>query len=405
MNELPNTKFYLMRGHAKQNRAPIYCRVSVNGTQATFTTKILIPMTDWIVGRGRVAETGKDNAHINKRLDVIESMVRSYCVTLRSNGCEINALNIVRFFRQPQRVVLHTFSKTTEEFIKRYKVRVGSQIKLDTCRRYIRTYDLFRAYLRASTGRGDVLISQVRPAMLSGFYDYLRDKWAMQNNGAVQHLERLHTIFLVARSEGYTTNDPFVQLHYHRIPTDRGFLTKAELQCVTATKMPTERLEQLRDAFVFSCFTGMAYVDIKNLTGSSVSFDANNELWLCYKRQKTTVTARIQLLNIAKRIIWKYYRTDKPTLFNLPDNAVANKQLRKVMEICGIERHVTYHQSRHTFATTVTLSNGVPIETVSKMLGHTNINTTQIYARITDTKISDDMHRLADRIGDDYELE
>lgn len=227
----------------------------------------------------------------------------------------------------------------------------------------------------------------------------------MQNNGAVQHLERLHTILLVARSEGYTTNDPFVQLHYRRIPTDRGFLTKAELQCVIATKMPTERLEQLRDAFVFSCFTGMAYVDIKNLTGSSVSFDANNELWLCYKRQKTTVTARIQLLNIAKRIIWKYYRTDKPTLFNLPDNATANKQLRKVMSLCGIERHITYHQSRHTFATTVTLANGVPIETVSKMLGHTNINTTQIYARITDTKISEDMHRLADRIGDEYELE
>ena len=111
-----------MRGHAKQNRAPIFCRVSVNGTQATFTTKILLSMTDWIVSRTRVTDTSKDNAHINKRLDVIESMVRSYCQTLRSNGCEINALNIVRFFRQPQRGVLHTFSKTTEEFIKRYKV-------------------------------------------------------------------------------------------------------------------------------------------------------------------------------------------------------------------------------------------------------------------------------------------
>lgn len=247
MNELLYIRFYLMRGHFKQDRAPIYCQVIVNRTRAAFTTRICIPMTDWVVGRGRVAETAKGSIHINKRLDVIESMVRSYCQTLRSNGCEINALNIVRFFRQPQRGVLHTFSKTTDEFIRRYKVRVGSQIKLDTCRRYTRTYDLFRAYLRASTGRGDVLISQVRPAMLSGFYDYLRDKWAMQNNGAVQHLERLHTIFLVARSEGYTTNDPFVQLHYRRMPTDRGFLTKAELQCATATKMPTERLEHLRE--------------------------------------------------------------------------------------------------------------------------------------------------------------
>lgn len=115
MNELLHIRFYLMRSHAKQNRAPIYCRVSVNGTQATFTTKILIPMTDWIVSRGRVTEISKDNVHINKRLDVIESMVHSYSQTLRSNGCESNALNIVRFFRQPQRGVLHTFSKTTKD--------------------------------------------------------------------------------------------------------------------------------------------------------------------------------------------------------------------------------------------------------------------------------------------------
>lgn len=186
---------------------------------------------------------------------------------------------------------------------------------------------------------------------------------------------------------------------------DRGYLTEDEIKIILKKKMVSERLEHVRDLFIFACFTGLAYIDVAGLTQDNIrkSFDGN--LWIMTKRQKTNTDVNVPLLDIPKMIL-KKYKGKLPNGKILPviSNQKLNAYLKEIADICGIKKNLTFHVGRHTFATTITLSQGMPIETVSCLLGHTNIKTTQIYAKITNEKISRDMSALTERLGDKYRL-
>ena len=181
---------------------------------------------------------------------------------------------------------------------------------------------------------------------------------------------------------------------------DRGYLTDEEITKILKKKFVSERLEHVRDIFIFSCFTGLSYIDVKSLTQENIrtSFDGN--LWIMTKRQKTDIKVDVPLLKIPKMILDKY-KDKLPNGLLLPilSNQKMNSYLKEIGDVCGIRKNLTFHLARHTFATTTTLAKGVPIETVSKMLGHTNIETTQIYARITNSKISNDMKGLTGKFA------
>jgi len=180
---------------------------------------------------------------------------------------------------------------------------------------------------------------------------------------------------------------------------DRGYLTQEDVEKILKKEFAIKRLELVRDIFIFSCFTGLAYIDVKNLTEKNVrtSFDGN--LWIMTKRQKTKVESNILLLDVPKMILEKYKGVSpNDKLLPILSNQKMNSYLKEIGDVCEIDKELTFHLARHTFATTITLAKGVPIETVSKMLGHTNIKTTQIYARITDSKISNDMQALAGKL-------
>ncbi len=203
----------------------------------------------------------------------------------------------------------------------------------------------------------------------------------------------------MARNNGWILTDPFgnYKIRYEKV--DRGYLTDDELQLMIDKDYGTERLEQVRDIFIFCCYTGLAYVDVSHLTYDDIreSFDKN--LWIMTKREKTNIDVNVPLLDIPRALIEKY-RGKMPNKKVLPviSNQKMNAYLKEIASVCGIEKNLTFHLARHTFATTITLSKGVPIESVSKMLGHTNIQTTQIYARKTNEKISNDMAKLASQL-------
>ena len=180
---------------------------------------------------------------------------------------------------------------------------------------------------------------------------------------------------------------------------NRGFLTDEEVLQIVNKELNVSRLELVRDVFIFSCFTGLAYIDVANLTPENIVMLGGKE-WIMTKRQKTSVETNVLLLDIPKRIVSKYshqtYRDGK--LFPILSNQKMNSYLKEIADICGIKKNLTFHLARHTFAT-LCLSKGVPMESVSKMLGHTNIRTTQIYARITNKKIEHDMEQFADKLG------
>jgi site-specific recombinase, phage integrase family len=202
-------------------------------------------------------------------------------------------------------------------------------------------------------------------------------------------------IILIARNNGILIGDPFANYKIRLEKVDRGYLSEDEIKIILKKKMVSERLEQVRDVFIFSCFSGLAYVDVANLKEDNIrkSFDGN--LWIITKRQKTNTDVNVPLLDIPKMIL-EQYKGKLPDGKVLPiiSNQKLNAYLKEIADVCGIKKNLTFHLARHTFATTTTLAKGVPIETVSKMLGHTNIETTQIYARITNNKISNDMQGL-----------
>ncbi|GHT24561.1 hypothetical protein AGMMS4957_17800 [Bacteroidia bacterium] len=212
-------------------------------------------------------------------------------------------------------------------------------------------------------------------------------------------MQRLKTIILTAKSNGWIHADPYANYQFHREKTERAFLNGEELKSMMQKEFTIKRLEQVRDIFVFSCFTGLAYIDVFNLRENNIRTAFDENLWVIGKRVKTGVTYRVPLLEIPAMIIEKYKGTlPERKLLPVITNQKMNAYLKEIADVCGIDKTLSFHVARHTFATTVTLSKGVSIESVSKMLGHTNIKTTQIYARITDTKISEDMSALAEKL-------
>ena len=212
-------------------------------------------------------------------------------------------------------------------------------------------------------------------------------------------MQRLRKIVYFAKNMGETMADPFQSFRVHFESVDRDILTQEEIDLIYNKEFCTGRLEQIRDIFVFACYSGLSYIDVANLTEDNIQEAFDGNLWIMTKRQKTNVNSNIRLLDIPKAILEKYRGTLKNgKCLPVVSNQKVNEYLKEIATVCGIGKELTFHVARHSFATSITLANGVPIESVSKMLGHTSIRTTQIYAKITDRKISKDMDMLAQKI-------
>jgi integrase len=235
---------------------------------------------------------------------------------------------------------------------------------------------------------------------ITDFEVYLKTIGKCNSNTTAKFMQFFKRIILIARNNGIIVGDPFANYKIRLQKVDRGYLSEDEITKILELNLVSERLEHVRDLFIFSCFCGLAYIDVAGLRKEHIrkSFDGN--LWIMTKRVKTGVDVNVPLLDIPKMILDKY-KDKLPNGKILPviSNQKLNSYLKEIADLCGIKQNLTFHLARHTFATTTTLGKGVPIETVSKMLGHTNIETTQVYARITNNKISSDMKGLSEQFS------
>ncbi len=217
----------------------------------------------------------------------------------------------------------------------------------------------------------------------------------------MKHIERLRKMVSLAFKMEWLDKDPFIKFEAKYEKKERGFLTLEELQSIENKVFMIQRLQLIKDLFVFSCYTGLSYGDVMNLTTDNICKGIDGKQWIYSKREKTNVPVKIPILSKALDIIKKYEshpnRINKQTLFPTISNQKLNSYLKEIADVCSIQKNLTFYIARHTFATTVTLSNGVPIETVSKLLGHSKITTTQIYAKVIERKVSEDMERLEQR--------
>lgn len=248
----------------------------------------------------------------------------------------------------------------------------------------------------------DIDIAEIDHAFIMDYEFYLRSVRKCNNNTTVKYLKNFKKIIRICLANGWLDRDPFVNYKSKVREVEREFLTMEQVYQLHNTQFQNEQHTLVKDIFIFSCFTGLAYIDVKNLTKANISIGIDAKKWIFTNRQKTETASRIPLLPIAEQLIQKYethpYTVIQNKLLPVFCNQKVNIYLKEIAQICNLPNKLTFHIARHTFATSVTLSNGVPIETVSKMLGHKNIRTTQHYAKILDKKVSDDMQLLLDKL-------
>lgn len=385
--------FYLKKGSEKKNgEVMIMARITIDGKLCQFSTKQSILPNNWSVASGKAK--GKDAGKINALLDDIRSALNTIYHEMQRRDNYVTAEKVKNEFlghTEKHETILSLFQKHNDNM----KQLVGISRTIATYRKYEVTRRHLADFIHDKYNLSDIPIREITPMFITDFELYLRTACKCGYNTAAKFLLFLKSIIIVARNNGILTKDPFANYKIQMKKVDRGYLTEDEIKIILKKKMVSERLEHVRDLFIFSCFTGLAYSDVANLREENIRKSFDGKLWIMTKRQKTNTDVNVPLLDLPKMIL-KKYKGKLPNGKILPviSNQKLNAYLKEIADICGIKKNLTFHLARHTFATTTTLAKGVPIETVSKMLGHTNIETTQIYARITNSKIGNDMQGL-----------
>lgn len=389
--------FVAQKGKLKANgKAPILARVTVNGEMVHLATRIDVDPDRWLGKECRTPGRSAEDKYINEMLDNYRNVIKNKYNELffRSEAITAMRLKSILTSRSDEAKRLLVLF---DEFNEDYRALVGKETTHKTYTRYLLTRRRLAEFMAAKYKIKDILLSDINTKFINDFYIYLRTVDGKNgHNYHMKMIQRFRTVFKTAKDNGWVTADPFGGFKISMEETHREHLTIDELGVLMSKEMTSERLQRVKDIFVFSCFTGLAYTDVRGLKKSEVVMGNDGRLWIDTRRDKTKVAVYVPLLDIPRAILEKYAdQTSHDRLLSIPANQKVNDYLKEIAAICGIDKNLTFHCFRHTFATTVTLENGVALETVQKMLGHKNIRTTQVYAKMTKRRISMEMESLA----------
>ena len=389
----------------KYGRVPILMQLTIGQQTCHISTKQNILPEKWGDGKP-IGHTREDQA-ITAVLEEIRTKAYNKFLQLQGQNINVTPERLKQALLGKDQVQPRGYVEIFDQWLVEYSKMVGITTSKRTLDKYILVRNRLQDYIASQLGVKDISLEEVTPKFLSNFDNYLRVEYNMANNHAMKIRQKLRTIYKVAIDNGWVSKNPFSTVKIHFDPVERDVLTKSELTALIQTDMIFDRLEKMRDVFVFACFTGLAHCDVAGLTKENIITDEAGQVWLKTHRQKTSEVVDIPLLEIPQLIIKKYQGMKGLNGKLLPTltNSCSNLYLKEVAVRCGINKTLTFHMARHTFATTVTLSNGVPIESVAKMLGHRNIRTTQIYAKVIKDKLAEDMNNLATRICGDYSIQ
>jgi site-specific recombinase XerD len=398
MGSMISILFYVRKSRPNPlGQIPIYLRVTVAGQRFDVASGRFIEIEKWSQSIGRATSNSKESKELNEYLDVLRAKAFDTQKKLITLGAEVTIENFVKFWqgkKEKPRMLLEIFeyhNKQVEELI-------GQQYSRATFKRYETSLDHTRNFIKEYFNQTDLAITQLKYQFITDYEFWLKTKRKCNHNSTIKYLTNFKKIVNICLKNGWLDKNPFIGFKMTKKDVDRPYLSEEELDLIKSKTFVSDRLNQVRDIFLFSCYTGLAYVDTQKLTPEDVSIGIDGEKWIFTKREKTETASRIPLLPPALEVINKY--RDHPKCLNsnrllpLLSNQKMNGYLHEIEAICGINKNLTYHTARHTFATTVTLTNGVPIESVSKMLGHKSLRTTQHYAKILDKKVSEDMSIL-----------
>lgn len=385
-----------------KGEAPVYSRVTINGQRLNTSTGIFVDPQKWVSGKAMVKGTKEDAKTTNARLDNHRSAILKFITGLEYANTPVT-IEAIQGFLNPSTSTEKTLISLFDFHNNQVKGLIGAEYSQATYKKFVYCRNKTAEFIQKTYGKKDLPLSALNHAFVANFDYFLRTVHHIGNNTTVKYLQALHKVIRLALQNEWITRDPFANFKATLKETTRTFLSQSELDALQYKEFDIPRLAQIRDIFLFSCYTGLAYIDIFKLSPQDITIGIDGEKWIITHRTKTETRSPIPLLPQALEIIARY--RNKPDLLAnnklLPviSNQKTNAFLKEIAAICGITKNLTFHMARHTFATTVTLTNGVPIETVSKMLGHTSIETTQIYSKVVDTKISHDMKQLRARLS------
>ena len=370
-------------------------RLSLDGKRINFPTHIDIEEHLWDKDRQRVKGSSELSVAFNKRLLQLKSNAWDYYNELckLDKPTMLEAIRDAVLHREQQR---HSLVPTIDYLITNMKARVHLDIAPATIKNYEAMKRKVQQFLSEVRKQEDVWLSELSHTFIQEFDHYLRVNNRLHNNGIVKHMQQLKRVIKVAILNEWIGKDPFASYQCKIIEPKRIHLTREELQLLVSLVLPTERLQKVKDVFLFSCYTGLAYADVSKLNSQHLHY-INGQRWVVLDRTKTKNQSVIPLLPAAEGILERYRH--QKTLLPIISSQNINKYLKEVAQLAGITKRLSFHAARHTFATTVTLNEGVDIMSVSAMLGHKLLKTTQIYARVNMQKIASDMQKLNKRGG------
>lgn len=397
-----NLTFFFNRSKINtKGEAPVYMRITVNGKKKELSLKRSISPELWNPSSGKALGSSSSAKHINTYINSVKYQIKNYEMIFREENKIITAESLMNAFlgiEDNEATVLKIFQMHNDKF--KELVNVGHNAQ-STLQRYETSYRLTKQYIKKFYKQDDLPLTELNHKFISDYEFFLKTERKNSHNTARKYLKNFKKIVRIAATEGLIKQDPFANHRLKLEKVDRGYLTEEELQKLIDKDIKIERLNQVKDCFVFSCFTGLAYSDLKNLKPENLAIGFDGNIWIKVNRKKTSNQCNIPVFPPAQAIIDKYknnpYCIKKGIVLPVLTNQKYNAYLKEIADLCGITKNLTTHLARHTFATTVTLNNNVSIESVSKMLGHSSLSMTKIYARLLDKRVSSDTQHLHDK--------
>lgn len=379
---------------------PVYLRITIDKEVTELSISRKCEGKSWDKRAEKVLGKSEEARELNHYISTYRMKVFEARLLLIEQNKPVTApaiKNLLTGIEEKAKQILAVFQQHNEQMA----ALVGKEFSPGTMERYKTSLEHTRSFIQWKYKLDDMSILKLDFEFVSDYEFWLKSVRNCNHNTSIKYIANFRKIVNRCIRNGWLKKDPFIGFKMTKREVERVALTETELQAILDKKFRTERLEQVRDIFVFCCFTGLAYADIQKLKRSEIGIGIDGEQWIFTSRQKTETVSHIPLLPTAQLLIEKY--KDHPAceqlgkLLPVLSNQKMNTYLKEMADVCGINKNISFHLARHTFATTVTLSNGVPIETVSKMLGHRNLKTTQLYAKILDRKVSDDMKTLREK--------
>lgn len=392
------TSVYFMMKKTRKDKnglSPIVAYISVNAERVSYYTGKKIKVSDWDDDKQLVKGKSEEAKLINEYLYQLRNKIYQKEIELMEKGFMITATLLKDAVNDNVDAVN---DKTLMQVFNNYqtmrKPLVGKKIAKDTYDDNALSGRYINEFMQQQYHRDDIYLHEVKIGFIQGFHTFLLTEKNNKQNSCSKHLKFLKQLMNIAVSNGYIQFNPLNIYKVEREPVEIDFLDYEELQKIINFTTPLKRFERTRDAFLFGCFTGLAYIDIKTLRKEHLETDGEGRIWIKKKRVKTGVLSRIPLLPMAKLLLEKYQDWPGEMVMPIQDATDVNENIKDIATLCGINKHVTFHTSRHTFASTVTLANNISLEVISKMMGHTNTRMTSRYAKLVDKSIAEQMDKL-----------